>query len=78
MAKAGDIIENPITGERITFLKTTQETNGELLRFEDVLPPDSPYPNISTRARRSATRSFRARYGAALEDKSRSLRKGRG
>ena len=39
MAKAGDIIENPLTGERITFLKTTQETNGELLRFEDVLPP---------------------------------------
>ena len=39
MAKAGDIIENPVTGERITFLKTTQETNGELLRFEDVLPP---------------------------------------
>jgi quercetin dioxygenase-like cupin family protein len=39
VAKAGDIIENPITGERITFLKTTQETNGELLRFEYVLPP---------------------------------------
>jgi quercetin dioxygenase-like cupin family protein len=39
VAKAGDIIENPVTGERITFLKTTQETNGELLRFEDVLPP---------------------------------------
>ncbi len=39
MAKAGDIIENPATGERITFLNTTQETNGELLRFEYVLPP---------------------------------------
>jgi quercetin dioxygenase-like cupin family protein len=39
MARAGDIIENPITGERITFLKTTRETNGELLRFEWVLPP---------------------------------------
>jgi quercetin dioxygenase-like cupin family protein len=39
VAKAGDIIENPVTGERITFLKTTQETNGELLRFEWVLPP---------------------------------------
>ena len=38
MAKAGDVIENPITGERITFLKTTRETNGELLRFEYVLP----------------------------------------
>jgi quercetin dioxygenase-like cupin family protein len=39
VAKAGDVIENPDTRERITFLKTTQETNGELLRFEDVLPP---------------------------------------
>ncbi len=39
MAKAGDIIENPATGERITFLNTTQETNGEILRFEYVLPP---------------------------------------
>ena len=39
MAKAGDVIENPITGERITFLKTTRETNGDLLRFEYVVPP---------------------------------------
>jgi quercetin dioxygenase-like cupin family protein len=44
MAKAGDIIENPITGERITFLKTTRETNGELLRFEYVLPPGFTIP----------------------------------
>jgi quercetin dioxygenase-like cupin family protein len=44
VAKAGDVIENPITGERITFLKTTQETNGELLRFEYVLPPEFTIP----------------------------------
>lgn len=44
VAKAGDIIENPITGERITFLKTTRETNGELLRFEYVLPPGFTIP----------------------------------
>lgn len=44
MAKAGDVIENPITGERITFLKTTQKTNGELLRFEYVLPPEFTIP----------------------------------
>jgi quercetin dioxygenase-like cupin family protein len=44
VAKAGDVIENPITGERITFLKTTQETNGELLRFEYVLPPGFTIP----------------------------------
>lgn len=44
MAKAGELIENPITGERITFLKTTQETNGQLLRFEYVLPPGFTIP----------------------------------
>ena len=44
MAKAGDVIENPITGERITFLKTTRETNGELLRFEYILPPGFTIP----------------------------------
>ncbi len=44
MAKAGDVIENPITGEQITFLKTTRETNGELLRFEYVLPPGFTIP----------------------------------
>jgi quercetin dioxygenase-like cupin family protein len=44
VAKAGDIIENPVTGERITFLKTTQETNGELLRYEWVLPPGFTIP----------------------------------
>ena len=39
MAKAGDVIENPFTGERVTFLKTARETNGELLRFEYTVPP---------------------------------------
>jgi len=44
VAKAGDLIENPATGERITFLNTTQETKGELLRFEYVLPPGFTIP----------------------------------
>ena len=44
MAKAGELLENPITGERITFLKTTRQTNGELLRFEYVLPPGFTIP----------------------------------
>jgi quercetin dioxygenase-like cupin family protein len=44
MAKTGDVIENPMTGERITFLKTTRETNGELLRFEYSLPPGFTIP----------------------------------
>ena len=44
MAKAGDVIENPDTRERITFLKTTRETNGQLLRYEDVLHPRFTIP----------------------------------
>lgn len=39
MARAGQIIENPVTGERITFLKTSAETGGELLSVEVELPP---------------------------------------
>jgi len=78
MAKTGDVIENPMTGERITFLKTTRETNGELLRFEYVLPLVSPYPSTSTPNRRSVTRSSRARLGAAWEAKSGTTEKVRG
>ena len=32
------MIENPVSRERITFLETTRETDGELLRFEYVAP----------------------------------------
>lgn len=44
MAKAGDTIENPFSGERITFLRTAADTDGELLRFEYVLPPGFSIP----------------------------------
>jgi quercetin dioxygenase-like cupin family protein len=32
MARSGDVIENPVTGERIEFLRTAAETGGALLR----------------------------------------------
>lgn len=44
MAHRGDVIENPVTGERITFLETGEDTGGELLRFEYVLPPGFSIP----------------------------------
>src|SRR5215210_2705907 len=44
MARRGEVVENPITGERITFLETTGDTGGELLRFEYVLPPRFSIP----------------------------------
>jgi quercetin dioxygenase-like cupin family protein len=39
MAQPGDVVEAPLLGARATFLKTTEQTNGELLRVEVVLPP---------------------------------------
>ena len=39
MAKAGDVIDNPVTGERIVVLQSTQETAGELFAFELSVKP---------------------------------------
>lgn len=39
MANAGQVIEHPVTGERITFLETAADTGGELLRFELAIAP---------------------------------------
>lgn len=35
MARAGDELVNPITGERIVFRKTAAETAGRLLEMDD-------------------------------------------
>jgi quercetin dioxygenase-like cupin family protein len=40
MIQAGDIIENPVTGERLVFLKTSRETNGEAVVVETFVKPD--------------------------------------
>ena len=39
MAQPGDVVEAPLFGAKATFLETTEQTNGELLRVEVVLPP---------------------------------------
>jgi quercetin dioxygenase-like cupin family protein len=44
MASQGDVIENPFTGEEVIFLETSEDTNGELLRFEYILPPRFSIP----------------------------------
>ena len=36
MIQAGDVIENPVTGERLVFRKTSRETNGEAGRARDI------------------------------------------
>ncbi len=39
MIEAGDVIENPVTGESITFLRTSAETGGALAVMELALSP---------------------------------------
>jgi quercetin dioxygenase-like cupin family protein len=44
MAKAGQTVENPVTGERITFIATAADTGGERLEIELALAPDGAVP----------------------------------
>jgi quercetin dioxygenase-like cupin family protein len=39
MIRAGDTIENPVTGERLVFTETSADTNGEYVRFECFVKP---------------------------------------
>lgn len=38
MASTGEVIENPVTGQRLTFLVTCADSGGELFRAEGVFP----------------------------------------
>ncbi len=55
MAKSGDVINNPVTKDTITFRKTAADTGGALLEFEDVLerggigPPEHLHPRQQER-----------------------------
>jgi mannose-6-phosphate isomerase-like protein (cupin superfamily) len=40
MIRAGDTIENPITGERVTFLKTAADTDGEVVVIDTTVAPE--------------------------------------
>jgi quercetin dioxygenase-like cupin family protein len=46
MAHSGQTIENPLSGERITFRETAADTNGELLAFDLELSPDGHVPGM--------------------------------
>jgi hypothetical protein len=51
MAYAGKVIENPISGERITFRKTAADTDGEVLAFDLKLSPDGNVPGMHVHPR---------------------------
>lgn len=40
MIRKGDTIENPVTGERVTFLKTSAETDGEMVLIDTTVAPN--------------------------------------
>jgi quercetin dioxygenase-like cupin family protein len=44
MAYTGQTIENPVSGERITFLTTARDSGGERLEFELELSPEGHVP----------------------------------
>ena len=46
MAYRGQVIENPVSGERITFRRTAADTNGDLLEFDVALAPDGHVPGM--------------------------------
>ena len=44
MAHAGQILDNPVSGERFEFRRTSADTNGELLEFDLTLAADGSVP----------------------------------
>lgn len=46
MAVSGQVLDNPVSGERITFRKTAADTNGELLAVDLELSPDGHVPGV--------------------------------
>ena len=44
MAYTGQTLENPVSGEKITFIQTSADTDGELLEIQLELSPDGAVP----------------------------------
>jgi len=44
MARPGDALENPLTGERLVFRRTTADSDGALLAFDYFLPAGGSVP----------------------------------
>ena len=46
MAYAGQMVENPVTGERIVFRQTSADTGGELVAIDLALPVGGHVPGV--------------------------------
>jgi hypothetical protein len=50
MARAGEVLENRVSGQRLVFRETSRETGGELLRVEAVYTtPTRARPPVTLR-----------------------------
>jgi quercetin dioxygenase-like cupin family protein len=72
MAQPGDVVEAPLFGARATFVETAEQTGGELLRVEVVLPPGfsvSEHVHPAQEERHRVMRgTLRARVGGQQRD----------
>src|SRR5205085_135366 len=71
VARAGQEIANPVTGERIRFVRTAADTGGELLEIEDTWPvgrrpPPHAHPEMEARDRAGLARVRRPPDRAAV------------
>jgi quercetin dioxygenase-like cupin family protein len=55
MAYTGQTIENPVSGEKITFLQTARDTAGEKLEIELELSPDGHVPGAHVHPEQTET-----------------------
>jgi quercetin dioxygenase-like cupin family protein len=72
MAHPGDVVEAPLFGARATFLETAEQTGGQLLRVEVMLPPGfsvSEHVHPAQEERHRVVRgTLRARVGGQQRD----------
>lgn len=79
MARTGDSIYNTVTKEYITFLRTTEETGGELLEFECRVAPDGiPLPPHVHETQEERFEVISGTLGVMLDGKKYELRAGDG
>ena len=56
--RAGDQIENPVTGERLVFNETARDTNGEYTKFEAFIQPGGHLPSAHVHPYQTETFEF--------------------
>src|SRR5215204_1825325 len=75
MAHTGQTLDNPVSGERITFRKTAADTGGELLEIDLELTPDGHVPGKHVHPQQeerfevlSGTMKFRKRWRTVVAE----------